>query len=174
MWTMYHYFQVYNLQVIKLLVVVLLGLNPLVYTISAVILLGTLAIVAIITCWIRARRSFGVSSVRGNNTPQDYLNYINDEEFTPLTQSEFAASLDERPPSYLESEKLEQSAKLEQTENVTDRGTEEQTTTTTVSRVVLQARLPTLTVQLGGETHRTETTDTESNVSTANSFINTH
>lgn len=85
------------------------GLNPLIYTISAVILLGTLAIVAIITCWIRARRSFNNRMFRSNTTPQDYFDYINDNEFTPLTSSEFAASLQERPPTYIESERIEQS-----------------------------------------------------------------
>ena len=84
------------------------GLNPLIYTISAVILLGTLAIVAIITCWIRARRSFNNRMFRSNTTPQDYFDYINDNEFTPLTSSEFAASLQERPPTYIESERIEQ------------------------------------------------------------------
>lgn len=85
-----------------------IGLNPLIYTISAVILLGTLAIVAITTCWIRARRSFHGRLFRQNNTPQDYFDYITDNEFTPLTTSEFAASLQERPPTYIESERLEQ------------------------------------------------------------------
>lgn len=83
------------------------GLNPLIYTISAVILLGTLAIVAIITCWIRARRSFNSRSLRSNNTPQDYLDYISDNEFTPMTTSEFLASLQERPPTYNESEQIQ-------------------------------------------------------------------
>jgi len=105
-------------------------LNPLVYTISAVILLGTLAIVAIITCWIRARRSFSGSTVRGNNTPQDYLNYINDEEFTPLTQNEFMASLEERPPSYLESERLEQAV-------ISDKKVEGQNSPETQSRITI-------------------------------------
>lgn len=72
------------------------------------ILLGTLAIVAIITCWIRARRSFNNRIFRPNTTPQDYFDYINDNEFTPLTSSEFAASLQERPPTYVESERIEQ------------------------------------------------------------------
>ena len=91
----------------------LLGLNPLIYVISAVILLGTLAIVSIITCWIRARRSFNNRIFRPNNTPQDYFDYINDNEFTPLTSSEFAASLLERPPTYVESERIEQDIRTE-------------------------------------------------------------
>ena len=83
------------------------GLNPLIYTISAVILLGTLAIVAIITCWIRARRSFNNRSLRSAQTPQDYFDYLSDNEFTPLTSEEFQASLQERPPTYHQSEQLE-------------------------------------------------------------------
>ena len=94
------------------------GLNPLIYTISAVILLGTLAIVAIITCWIRARRSFNSRSLRSNNTPQDYLDYISDNEFTPMTTSEFLASLQERPPTYNESEQIQ--SRMTETEG--DRG----------------------------------------------------
>ena len=39
--------------------------------------------------------------------PQDYLDYISDNEFTPLTTSEFVASLQERPPTYNESEEIE-------------------------------------------------------------------
>lgn len=95
----------------------LIGLNPLIYTISAVILLGTLAIVAIITCWIRARRSFNNRIFRPNTTPQDYFDYINDNEFTPLTSSEFAASLQERPPTYVESERIEQSGGTSESSN---------------------------------------------------------
>ena len=83
-----------------------IGLKPLIYTVASVVLLGTLAIVAIITCWIRARRSFQNRVMRPNNTPQDYLDYINDNEFTPLTTSEFLASLQERPPTYNQSEEM--------------------------------------------------------------------
>lgn len=95
----------------------IVGLNPLIYTISAVILLGTLAIVAIITCWIRARRSFNNRIFRPNTTPQDYFDYINDNEFTPLTSSEFAASLQERPPTYVESEQIEQNVGTDNSSN---------------------------------------------------------
>ena len=126
------------------------GLNPLVYTISAVILLGTLAIVAIITCWIRARRSFGVGSVRGNSTPQDYLNYINDEEFTPLTQTEFVASLEERPPSYLESERLEQAE---------DKNEDERSSSATRTQLVLPSRLPDSSGNHGTRTQGVTTAD---------------
>ena len=37
---------------------------------------------------------------------QDYLDYISDNEFTPMTSSEFMASLQERPPTYLQSEEM--------------------------------------------------------------------
>ena len=86
--------------------VCVLGLKPLIYTVASVILLGTLAIIAIVTCWIRARRSFHNRVIRPNNTPQDYLDYISDNEFTPLTTSEFMASLQERPPTYNQSEEM--------------------------------------------------------------------
>ena len=46
--------------------------------------------------------------IRPNNTPQDYLDYISDNEFTPLTTSEFLASLQERPPTYNQSEEMTQ------------------------------------------------------------------
>lgn len=94
-----------------------IGLNPLIYTISAVILLGTLAIVAIITCWIRARRSFSSRTLQPNTSSQDYFDYISDSEFTPLTTSEFAASLQERPPTYVESERIEQTSRNDEQEN---------------------------------------------------------
>ena len=71
------------------------------------ILLGTLAIVAIITCWIRARRSFNNRSLRSAQTPQDYFDHLSDNEFTPLTSEEFQASLQERPPTYHQSEEIE-------------------------------------------------------------------
>ena len=89
------------------------GLKPLIYTVASVILLGTLAIVAIVTCWIRARRSFHNRVIRPNNTPQDYLDYISDNEFTPLTTSEFMASLQERPPTYNQSEEMHQESDSE-------------------------------------------------------------
>lgn len=89
------------------------GLNPLIYTISAVVLLGTLAIVAIVTCWIRARRSYNRRMFQSTTNPQDYLDYISDNEFTPLTTSEFVASLQERPPTYHESEEIEEQMKSE-------------------------------------------------------------
>lgn len=76
-----------------------------------------MAIVAIVTCWIRARRSFNNRIFRPDTTAQDYFDYINDNEFTPLTSSEFAASLQERPPTYLESERIEQDSETEGNSN---------------------------------------------------------
>lgn len=92
---------------------------------ASVILLGTLAIVAIITCWIRARRSFHNRIIRPNNTPQDYLDYISDNEFTPLTTSEFMASLHERPPTYNQSEEMTQQTGEAGNRNAQDRSTAE-------------------------------------------------
>lgn len=105
--------------------VYILGLKPLIYTVASVILLGTLAIVAIITCWIRARRSFHNRIIRPNNTPQDYLDYISDNEFTPLTTSEFMASLHERPPTYNQSEEMTQQSDETGNTNAQDRPTTE-------------------------------------------------
>ena len=45
--------------------------------------------------------------LRSNSAPQDYLDYISDSEFTPMTSSEFLASLQQRPPNYNESAELE-------------------------------------------------------------------
>ena len=113
---------------------ILLGLNPLIYTISAVILLGTLAIVVIITCWIRARRSFHSSAARQSSTPHEYLDNVNDDEFTPLTSSEFVASLQERPPSYLESERMEHAVDS----NERDNNFEDSTSIINTATLVLQ------------------------------------
>ena len=75
------------------------GFNPLIYTISvaAVVVLGTLAIVAIITCWIRARRSYNRRMFQSSGNPRDHLNYISDNDSTPLTTSEL---LQERSPTF--------------------------------------------------------------------------
>ncbi len=62
---------------------------------------------AIITCWIRARRSFNNRSLRSAQTAQDYFDHMSDSEFTPLTSAEFQASLQERPPTYIQSEQIE-------------------------------------------------------------------
>ncbi len=88
-------------------VVMCAGLNPLIYTVCAVVLLGSLAIVAIITCWIRARRSFNNRSLRSAQTAQDYFDHLSDSEFTPLTSEEFRVSLQQRPPTYRQSEAIE-------------------------------------------------------------------
>ena len=85
------------------------GLNPLIYVVSVLILLGSLALVSLITCWIRVRRSYDRRHYRLTNNPQDYLNYISDNDLTPLGSSELAASLEERPPSYSESEEMSNS-----------------------------------------------------------------
>lgn len=96
-----------------------------------------MAIVAIITCWIRARRSFSTSNARPSSTPQDYLDYINDDEFTPLTSSEFVASLQERPPSYHESERMEQTVDSD------ERGSDcEDSTAINTASLVLQLPRP--------------------------------
>ncbi|MCG8623713.1 MAG: hypothetical protein MJE68_17180, partial [Proteobacteria bacterium] len=75
------------------------GFNPLIYIISvaAVVVLGTLVIIAIVTCWIRARRSYNRRMFQSSANPQDHLNYIIDNEYTPLTTSEF---LQERSPTF--------------------------------------------------------------------------
>ena len=48
-----------------------------------------------------SRRQYQLAS-----NPQDYLDYISDNDLTPLSASEFVASLEERPPSYGESEQM--------------------------------------------------------------------
>lgn len=109
---------------IHLFPVLFVGLNPLIYTISAVILLGTLAIIAIITCWIRARRSYNRRMFQATTNPQDYLDYISDNEFTPLTTSEFVASLQERPPTYHESEEIEEQMRPKSSDEAEEEGGE--------------------------------------------------
>ena len=52
------------------------------------------------------RRSYNRRHYQLSNNPQDYLNYISDNDLTPLASSELAASLEERPPSYGESEEM--------------------------------------------------------------------
>ena len=74
------------------------GLNPLIYTISAVVLLGTLAIIAIITYWIRVRRRHSNNHrIQSSANPRDHLDYISDNDSTPLTRSEL---LQERSPTF--------------------------------------------------------------------------
>ena len=60
----------------------------------------------LITCWIRVRRSYNRRHYQLSNNPQEYLDYISDNDLTPLASSELAASLEERPPSYGESEEM--------------------------------------------------------------------
>ena len=52
------------------------------------------------------RRSYNRRHYQLSNNPQDYLDYISDNDLTPLASSELAASLEERPPSYGESEEM--------------------------------------------------------------------
>jgi len=85
-----------------------------------VFLLGTLAVVAIVTCWIRARKTF----YRRNRlpqftTPRDYFDGISDSDFTPLTANQFYASLRDAPPTYHESEVIEASLREDQTNRTT-------------------------------------------------------
>ena len=86
----------------------LTGLNPLVYTVVSAFLLGILVLVSIITCWVRSRKNARYRALLPQETPQDYLDYIQQGQFTPLTTSEFVASLRERPPTYTESEVIQQ------------------------------------------------------------------
>lgn len=86
-----------------------------IYTVIAVFLLGTLAVVAIVTCWIRARKTF----YRRNRlpqftTPRDYFEGISDSDFTPLTANQFYASLRDAPPTYHESEVIQASLREDQ------------------------------------------------------------
>ena len=52
------------------------------------------------------RRSNSRRQYQLTSNPQDYLDYISDNDLTPLSASEFVASLEERPPSYGESEQM--------------------------------------------------------------------
>lgn len=85
-------------------------LNPLIYTVVGVFLLGVLAIIIIITCWIRARRMFNsrMVNLRTTTSPFDYLDYINESNLTPITTTEFIISMQQqRPPTYNQSQELE-------------------------------------------------------------------
>lgn len=85
-------------------------MNPLIYTVIAVFLLGTLAVVAIVTCWIRARKTFyRRHRLPQFTTPRDYFDGISDSDFTPLTANQFYASLRDAPPTYHESEVIQAS-----------------------------------------------------------------
>lgn len=96
--------------------VFVIGVNPLIYTVIAVFLLGTLAVVAIVTCWIRARKTFyRRHRLPQFTTPRDYFDGISDSDFTPLTANQFYASLRDAPPTYHESEVIEASLREDQT-----------------------------------------------------------
>lgn len=75
------------------------------------ILLGILALIAIITCWLRSRKNARIDTLLPRDSPLDYLDYIREGQFTPLTTSEFLASLHERPPTYNESQDIERRLK---------------------------------------------------------------
>ena len=90
-------------------------MNPLIYTVIAVFLLGTLAVVAIVTCWIRARKTFyRRHRLPQFTTPRDYFDGISDSDFTPLTANQFYASLRDAPPTYHESEVIQASLRDDQ------------------------------------------------------------
>lgn len=83
------------------------GLNPLIYTTVTALLLVVLTLIAIITCWLRSRKISSQRTLLPQESPQDYLDYIREGQFTPLTTSEFLASLNERPPTYFESQDMQ-------------------------------------------------------------------
>ena len=149
------YIYIYILLPLCVCVCVFVGLKPLIYTVASVILLGTLAIVSIVTCWIRARRSFQSRIMRPNNTPQDYLDYISDNEFTPLTTSEFMASLQERPPTYNQSEEMLQQSDTEGSSGEGDRTRDTESTTASTAGGGGGDRTP------SGETRTSLNTDNE-------------
>lgn len=82
-------------------------MNPLIYTIVSGVLLFILILVSIITCWIRSRKNARLRALLPQDSPQDYLDYIQQGQFTPLTSIEFIASLRERPPTYNESQVIQ-------------------------------------------------------------------
>ena len=83
------------------------ALNILIYTVIAGVFLGVLMLVSIITCWVRSRKNNRLRSLLPQDAPQDYLDYIQQGQFTPLTTSELIASMRERPPTYNESEVIQ-------------------------------------------------------------------
>ncbi|XP_003384587.1 PREDICTED: uncharacterized protein LOC100633378 [Amphimedon queenslandica] len=93
------------------------GLNPLIYTTIAAILLVSLTLVSIVTCWLRSRKMSSQRTLLPQESPQDYLDYIREGQFTPLTTSEFIASLHERPPTYVESQDIQRSMSSEGGDN---------------------------------------------------------
>lgn len=100
----------------EVLILLTVGVNPLIYTVIAVFLLGTLAVVAIVTCWIRARKTFyRRHRLPQFTTPRDYFDGISDSDFTPLTANQFYASLRDAPPTYHESEVIQANLREDQT-----------------------------------------------------------
>ena len=85
------------------------GINPLIYTVTAVALLGTASIVAMVSCCIRQRRA--MLRRREFLFGRDYLDFMNDRDFTQLTANQLAASLHEAPPTYQQSEEIERQLK---------------------------------------------------------------
>ena len=64
-------------------------------------------VVSIIICCLRSRKNTRQHTLLPQESPQDYLDYIQKGQFTPLTTSEFIASLRERPPTYNEGQNME-------------------------------------------------------------------
>ena len=80
------------------------------------VLLAVLTIVAIVTCFIRSRKAIHRRTLLPRDSPLDYLDFIQENEFTPMTTSEFLASLRERPPTYNESQDIERRIQEERVE----------------------------------------------------------
>ena len=71
--------------------------------------------VAIVTCWIRARKTLHRRHrLPQFTTPRDYFDGISDSDFTPLTANQFYASLRDAPPTYHESEVIQASLRDDQ------------------------------------------------------------
>ena len=82
------------------------GLNPLIYTLLAVTLLGTASVVAMISCWMRHRRI--MQRRREALFGTEYLDFMGEQDFTTVTTNQLLASLGEAPPTYQQSEVIEQ------------------------------------------------------------------
>jgi hypothetical protein len=93
-----------------------IGTNPLIYVSATAVLLGILTLIAIITCWLRSRKRIRQQPLFPRESPLDYLDYIREGQFTPMTSSDFLASLSERPPTYNESQEIERRLLEETTE----------------------------------------------------------
>ena len=87
---------------------VFLGFDPLIYTVASALLLGILTlIVSIIICWLRSHKNTRQHTLLSQENPQDYLDYIQKGQFTPLTTSESIASFREQPPTCNEGQNME-------------------------------------------------------------------